>query len=214
MKMKNRKKLIALILSAAVILGIAGCAKTEPELTREGFISAIEAYDLKQTDDIGSLTNVLMRRGGNNGYYVAADKEEAEKTGNRVLDGVDNIPDFKATDFVMAAVSEEGSDGENYPTMVCYIAFDNEKDATAAYNDLLHVFGNMEDGKAGTEGNLVYSIDSTPSATGRFKIGEGVYLQKTTVIYIRAMAAINDRYSFANNVCAKLGLHSPSRAGK
>lgn len=90
--------------------------------------------------------------------------------------------------------------------MACYIAFANEKDAKQAYNDIIETYFDTEDGKNGTKSNVTYCINSDVSAAGSNKIGEAIYLQGTTVIYIRTLAANDDKYQFADAVCKKLGL--------
>lgn len=208
--MKNTIKSVALLLVFAFVLGSAGCAKKE--LNRLSFISAVESYGIEQTDDFGALLN-LMTRGGKSGYFVAAGKDEAAKNSNLLFDRFDKSPDIKTTDFILAAVEEKGSDKKKNSTFVCYLTFDNAADAKEAYDILFDKYGDTEDGKTGTSSGVTYYIDSSASAAGSRKIGSGIYLQGNTVVFVYANAADKDQYKFADTVCGKLGLPSPSKAG-
>ncbi|MBP5775838.1 MAG: hypothetical protein J6W36_09100 [Clostridiales bacterium] len=209
--MKNTIKSVALLLVFSFVLGSAGCAKKE--LNRLNFISAVESYGVEKTDEMGTLTSLINRRGGKDGYYAAADKDEAEKNSNIFLDRFDTFPDIKTTDFILAAVVEQGSDNRPYPSFVCYMTFDSAATARDAYDTLVDKYGDTEDGKTGTSSGVTYCIVSDESAAGSNKIGSGVYLQGNTVIYLRAQCAAKDKYKFADTICGKLGLPSPSKAG-
>lgn len=209
--MRRSRKLFALLLVAAFVMGSAGCARKE--LTRQNFIAEIESYGIEKTDNIGALSNLIATRGGKNGYFVAADKDEAEKYSNLIVDRFDTFPDIKTTDFIMAAVSEKGSDGRSYPSFICYMSFANTEDAKEAYNVLVEKYGDEEDGKTGTSSGVTYSISSSASAAGYNKIGGGFYLQGNTVVFLDTQAAVKDNYKFADTICGKFGLPSPSKAG-
>ena len=209
--MRYSRKLVALLLTVTFILGVTSCAKSD--ITRESFISGIESYGIEKTDDIGSLSGILMRRGGKDGYYVAKDKDDAQKTSNIILDRFDESQDFKATDFVLAALSEKGSDGKHYQSFAVYLALENDKVAKAVYDNLVDSYGNKEDGKTGTKSNVTYCIDSTVSAAGSNKIGTGVYLNGNKIVLVCSLSATDDDFKFVDKICDKCGLISPSKAG-
>jgi hypothetical protein len=207
--MKRSTKAVALLLVVTFILGVTGCAK---KLTRQELISGFESYGVKETDDLAVLTNHMNRQGGDNGYYVAKDKEEAGKWSNAIMNRFKTMPDIIADDFVLAVVSEKGSNDKFYMTFVCYVTLENDAKAKEAYNNLVDAHGDKENGKTGTSSSITYCIDSGVSAAGTNKIGTGIYLQGNTVIFLRAQAAVDDDYKFADAVCGKLGLLSPSKA--
>ena len=207
--MKKSTKAVALLLVVTFILGVTGCAK---KLTRQDLISGYESYGVKETDDLAVLTNHMNRQGGDNGYYVAKDKEEAGKWCNTIMNRFKTMPDLNPNDFVLAVNSEKGSDDKFYMSYLCYAVFDNKDKAKNAYNNLVETHGDKENGKTGTSSSITYCVDSDVSAAGTNKIGTGIYLQGNTIIYLRAQAAVDDNYKFADAVCGKLGLLSPSQA--
>lgn len=208
--MKRINKAVALLLVVTFILGVTGCAK---KWTRQELISGLESYGIKETDDLSVVTNHLNRQGGDNGYYVAKDKEEAGKWSNVIMNRFKTMPDIIADDFVLAVVSEEGSNGKFYMTFVCYATLESNAKAKETYENLVDAHGDKENGKTGTSSSITYCVDSGVSAAGTNKIGTGIYLQGNTIIFLRAQAAVDDDYKFADAVCGKLGLLSPSKAG-
>ncbi len=209
--MRYPKKLVAVLLAVTFILGAAGCSKKP--LTRETFISEFESCGLKKTDKVDILLSNMNRRGGDNGYYAADDKETAKSLSNQVFNKFRTLYDVNASDFVLAVDTDKGSDDKRYTEFVIYMSFDSGLDAENAYNHIVESYGDEEDGKTGTNSGVTYCIDSKKSADGSTKIGTGIYVSGTAVIFIRSMSAGKDGFKFANRICSKLGLVSPSSAG-
>ena len=209
--MRRTKIKVALILLASVILGVTGCANAK-KLTRQDFVSELESYGVPKTDQFRDISIALSQNGGNNAYYVAVDKEEAGKLSNAVLNRFKTKDEIKADDFVIAFVMEKGSNDKFYSSLVCYMTFDGSKKAEKTYNDIIDGYGYKKDGKTGKQSGVSYFIDSRVDASKKNKLGTGIYLQGDTVIYLREQAVAEDNYKFADSVCAKFGMLSPSKA--
>ena len=209
--MRRTKIAVAIILLAAVFLGVTGCANAK-KLTRQDFISELESYGIPKTDQFNDIAAALSRNGGDNGYYIALDKEEAGKLSNSVLNRFNTKDEIKADDFVIAFVMEKGSKDKFSSSFVCYLTFDDSTKAEKAYKELVEMRGDEENGKTGTQSGISYCVSSAASAAGKNKIGTGIYLQGNTVIFLRAQAASEDDYKFADTICGKFGLVSPSKA--
>ena len=209
--MRYSKKIVGVLLAVAVIFGIAGCAKTQP-LTRDGLISELEAYGVEKLDKIDILIASMSRRSAGEGYYVAEDKDKAKELSNIVLNRFGHMPELDATGFVLTVVNEEGSEDKHYNTSLVYMTFDNERDAEKAYDNLVDAYGDPEDGKTGTKSSITYCIDSCVSAAGHNKIGTGIYLQEKAVVFMRADAAVKDKFKFADTICGKFGLPALPKA--
>ncbi len=207
--MKYSKTIAALLLIVAVVLCFTGCSNT---LSRENFISEIESYGIEKTDDAGAVTNIMMSRGGKNGYYITDDKDEAGKISNHIFNRFNTISDINASSLAFTAVTEKGSDDKHYVTFACYMTFEDARKAGNSYDILVDAYGDEEDGKTGKDESLTYNVSSGPSAAETNKIGVGIYLHGDTVIFIRTLASVNDSYIFADKICSKLGLLSPSQA--
>lgn len=206
--MRRTKITVALILLAAVFLGITGCSNAK-KLTRQDFISELESYGIPETEQFKDIAAALSRNGGDNAYYVAADKEEAGKLSNTVLNRFNANDEIKADDFVIAFVMEKGSNDKFYSSFVCYMSFTGSKEAKKAFEDLVNGYAYKEDGKKGKRSNYSYFEDSQKDATKTNKYGTGIYLLGNTVIYARAQAAVEDDYKFIEKVCGNLGLLTP-----
>ena len=207
--MKDSKKLIVLLLAVIFVFGFAGCSK---KLTKTNLISEFEAYGLKKSEKFDIVRSTLSGRGGDQLYYVAKDNDEAKKLSNIALNMFESMPEIKANDFVLAAITEKGSDDRYYESFVCYMTFENNEEAEKTYRDLIETYVDEDDVKTGKESDVTYCLDTYVSAAGYNKIGDGVYLQGNTVIYLRTKAAVNDKYVFADTICGKFGLPSPSTA--
>lgn len=206
--MRYSKPAVALLLIVAVVMGFTGCNKA---FSRDAFISEVESYGIEKTDDSGSVLNNMIGRGGHDGYCIFDDKDEARKMCNLVFSRFNTMPEIEASGFALASVREKGSDGKSYSSSVCCITFADGQKAKNAYNTLADKYGDREDGKTGKRAGVTYCVVSHKSDSRT--IGIGVYLQGDTVIFVNTQASVNDGYIFADKICNKLGLLSPSKAG-
>lgn len=207
--MRCSKKLVAILLAVTFVFCITGCTK---KLTRENFVSELKSYGLEETDKFDVLTSAMTRRTVISNYYVAEDEDEAEKFGNLTLNKFEVMPELKANDFVLAVITEMGSNNEYYTTFVCFYKFDSDKKAKKAYDNIVETYGDEEYGETGTKSKVTYYVESGVSAADTNKIGSGYYLKGDTVIVMRTQSAVDDDYKFVDQLCKKFGLVSPSTA--
>lgn len=73
-----------------------------------------------------------------------------------------------------------------------------------------YVAEDEDEGETGTKSKVTYYVDSGVSADGKNNIGTGIYLQGNTVIFLRTIVPSDTDYEFADKICGKLGLISPS----
>ena len=207
--MKNAKKLIAVILAVAVVMGFTGCSK---KATAKSFANALEACEIEQTNDLSKIAQALSMNGGYPCYYVAEDEDEAGELGDVVLNRFSQMPDFDAKEFIVGLGDFEGSDGKHHATMLCFMVLESEKKAEKAYDNLVEHYADHDETKDGKSGGYTYTLEAAVSAAGTTDLGTGIYLQGDTVIYIRAISTTGDGFDIADKFCGKLGLVSPSKA--
>ena len=210
--MRNCRKIVALLLALAVIIGVAGCAKAKP-LTKDNLIAELESYGIEKVDEPDTVLAAMSRRGGTaKNYYIAENEDDAAKLSNVVLNRFGNMNELNATGLVLTIINEDGSDGKAYNSYLVFLTFDDAKDAKKAYNDIVDAYGDEEDGKTGTKSNTTYCVDCGISAAGYNKIGTGIYLQDNAVIFLRADSAVKDKFKFADTICGNLGLPALPKA--
>lgn len=207
--MRYIKKTAVLFLILAVVFGLAACTN---KLTGKDFISEFEAYGLKESDKFDLLRTNMDGHGIDHLYFVAKDHDEAKRLINIALNPLKAMPEIEANEFVLGVDTVKGSDDDYYNSFVCFMTFENDKQAEKTYQNFVETYGDEEYGKTGTESNITYCIDSGVSAAGSNKIGTGVYLQGNVLVFMRAKSAVNDNYVFADTICSKFGLISPSTA--
>lgn len=207
--MRCSKKLVAILLAVTVVLGITGCTK---KLTRENFVSELEAYGIEETDKFDILTAAMTRRTVISNYFVAEDEDEAEEYGNLTLNRFEVMPELKAKEFVLAVITEMGSNDEYYTSFVCFYKFDSDKKAQKAFDNIVEAYGDEECVETDKKSKITYCVESDVSAAETNKIGSGYYLKGDTVIVMRTQSAVDDDYKLVEQLCKKFGLVSPSAA--
>ena len=206
--MNYTKKLAAVILVFAVVLGFTGCAA---KMTREAFISEIKAMGAEETDKLDVVLLSISRMGVDSLYYVAADEEDARDFGNLALNRFNNMSDIKADDFIAATIAEKGSDGKYYSTAILYYSFESDSKAEKTYKNICDAYINDKYAKTGKNSSCSYSVEADVSAAGSNNIATGVYLQGNTVVFLMSKSAVGDGYKTADKFCKKFGFVSPSK---
>jgi len=204
--MRCSKKMVVLLLAVTIVLGVTGCSK---KLTQKSFVSALKSCDIEENDKIDILITGLDGHGITKSYYVAEDEDEAEELSNLILNRFNTMPDIKANSFILAVYTDQNDDGYTCSFM-CHMTFENDKKAKKAYENLIEAHGDEDEGETGTKSKVTYCVDSGVSADGKNNIGTGIYLQGNTVIFLRTIVPSDTDYEFADKICGKLGLISPS----
>ena len=205
--MKN-KKLIAVLIVFALMLGLTGCGK---KLSVDMLAKAADSYGMQKSEKTTEFKRLLSDGVTAGALYVTTnDYEVATDFYTRFINTSNQYPQYDLDEITIAAANETGSDGKLYLTSFYMMTFEDEKKTEKVYNAFLsrYIDDDQHSKKDKKEG-ITYAIEYIETLTGDSEYARGVYMQGRTILVVSGSSAGGDGNKCADSICNEMGLISP-----
>lgn len=210
--MKNVKKIAALILTASMMLSVAGCGGGN-KLAPKKLIAAAKDYGCEKMDDADDLADMILEGEDlEDGAYITVSGRDAKD----IFKANDALSDLYDSSISTATVVAICDDDRTYYAFVVCMTFGSIKEAEEYYEDCVDGTEDVEDYgydvelDDGEEKGIKYTC--VTADIGVANIAEGLYQSGVRVVAVvgYGFGAIDDYEDFFEDVAGCYDIILPS----
>ena len=194
--MKYVKNALCAALVFVMLISLTGCGASK--LSHKKLLQFLEDQKIEDCEDLDDFTKVYGKMKKGSEGYVSFEGKDAQKLYTKVFNRLNQYPKLDVTSA--SAVYIYDSDGLNYLFM---FTFEDEKDAEKFYKKLSKGIDDPDD--EGEEKGIAFTLSNKKKSSKKSNIA-GVYLEKNTVLYLRATTTDED---FVDDLCSTFKIPSP-----
>lgn len=194
--MKYLKNALCVALIFVMLVSLTGCGTSR--LNHKKLAQFLDKQDIDCCEDLDDYTKIYGKMKKGSEGYISSEGKDAQKIYNKIFNRLNQFSKYDITYATAAYIYD--SDGLNYLFM---FTFEDEKDAEKFYKKLNKQIDNPDD--EGEEKGLSFTLSNQKKSTKKSYI-TGIYLEKNTVLYLRATTTDED---FVDDLCSTFKIPSP-----
>lgn len=182
--MKNLKRLTAVLLTAAMMIGMTGCAMGG-KLAPKKLADSAKKYGAEEVKDAEDFADMIEEGEDlEDGAYITASGKDVKD----ILKASDVTSDLYDSSITNATLVVVGDNEDNTAAFLFAFTFSSKKDAQDFYDDCVEDIEDMDDSgydfdsDDGEENGVSYYVGVADA--GFYGVSEGVYLSGKTVFIV------------------------------
>ena len=205
--MKKTNAIVAGILIASMVFGIAGCSLFKKDrITHENLCAALEKTGAEDTDDLEDLYGPIsqMYVEEEDGIYITSeDDDDAQEIYDVFFNRFHQYPD---ADIEKSTVFYYTKPEDKCQILIFAFTFEKEKKARKIFDSLDENISDDEDSDSGKIDEYEYSISYSG---GSISAADGIYISGNNIIYIRSLSRSGDGLDRVDEIVKEMDLISP-----
>ncbi|MBO7453009.1 MAG: hypothetical protein J6U54_21970 [Clostridiales bacterium] len=206
--MKKTNAIVAGILIASMVFGIAGCSLFKKDrVTHENFCAALEKTGAEKTDDLDDVYSAVSRMYSEEDdgiYFTSEDDDDAQDIYDILFNRFNQHPD---ADIEKSTVYYYTNTEDKCQILMFVFTFEKEKKAQKIFDSLDENISDDEDADSGKIDEYEYSISYYKEDSRAF--ADGLYISGNNVLYIRSISKTGDGTDRVDDIVKEMGLISP-----